>query len=258
MDNNILSITNAIAFVILIVVVGIGATIAMGMAPTTLTSSGELFTGVAATALPTAGSVISVSSFSKAGAISSYNQYNATPLVGGTGAINIVLDSEAAHGGNTWDNLTVDFTLQGLNATNTIRWVTGTCNGANKTWITNTQTYTDISSACLVPGGTLTFNFVNATDGVNIANVTNVSITYNRYVATSAYTLTSGGSLIPTASGNYKTTYVYSAQASEVTAANAAGQTGLLNLAQAMPSIGTILGAVIIIGLLFYVFKMKD
>jgi hypothetical protein len=199
-----------------------------GSAPTTTTT---LFTGVANTSYALNAPIISVSTFRKASSISTYTQYNDTKLVGANGAVHITLDANAAHGGNTWNNLTVDFTLQGANATNTVRWVTGTCNAANKTWTSSPQSYTDINSTCLVPGGVLTFNFVNATQAGVIANVTNVTITYNRYVTNSAYTKNdAAGTVRPTSSGYYQIAYTYGAGGIDYTGAKTALSSGVTTI----------------------------
>ena len=173
---------------------------------TTGTATGELWSGTAATAHSmTYSPITEVTAFKKA---ASYSQYNDTKL-SGPGNRSITIDGYAAHSSATWDNLTVVFTLAGVNATNNITWTVGTCNAANKTWITSPQTYADIDSTCLTPGGALVFNFVNQTAQLG-ANVTNITVTYQRYVDNTAYTLSgANGQITPTLTGKYYTTYLY-------------------------------------------------
>jgi hypothetical protein len=200
------------------------------------TTSGEtttttLFNGVPATPYQLNAPIISVSAFRKAGAVSAYSQYNDTKLAGANGAVTITLDPYASHGGNTWNNLTVVFTMQGVNATNTVTWVAGTCRAVNATWNSGpTQTYTDIDSTCLTPGGVLTFNFVNATTQ-SPSNVTNVTITYNRYVANTAYTKNdAAGTITPTLGGNYQVTYTYGTGGIDYTNAKDALSSGVTTI----------------------------
>ena len=176
------------------------------------TATGELWTGTAATAHAMAfAPIVATTDFRKA---ASYSQYNDTKINVGNATptsnhISILIDANAAHSSATWDNLSVVFTLQGANATNNVTWVLGTCNAANKTWVTSPQTYTDIDSTCLTPGSALTFNFVNVT-AQNPTNVTNVTITYQRYVTSTAYTQNLlAGTTTPTATGYYYTTYTH-------------------------------------------------
>ena len=170
-------------------------------------ATGELFTGVAATpSTMTYNPIVSITAFKKAAVVTTYND---TKLAGANGVVNVLIDSYAAHGAAAWEGVNVTFTLQGVNTTNNVTWVTGTCNFANKTWTSTPQTYTDIEASCLTPGANLAFNFVNRTLGAP-ANVTNVSVTYFRYVDNTAYTLDSAaGKITPTASGYYYASYTY-------------------------------------------------
>ena len=210
-----------VCFVIVISVL-IPTTITTGNAITPAgTATAELWTGTAGAAHAVAFKpVASVTAFKKA---ASYSQYNDTKInVGnatGNNHLHILIDSYAAHSSATWDNLTVTFTLQGVNATNNVTWVGGTCSpgGFNTTFITNSYTLVDADSTCITPGGVLTFNFVNKTavEGADLtgSNVTNVTITYQRYVTSGAYTLESAaGAFTPTTSGHYYTSYTYGNQ----------------------------------------------
>lgn len=173
------------------------------------TQTGELWTGTAGVAHPvTYNPVVSVVAFKNKTA---YSQYNDTKIAGANGATTLKVDSYAAHGGNTWDNVTIQFTIAGINATNNVTWVAGTCNAANKTWTTSPQTYTDINSSCLTPGSTLTFTFTNKTlSEENMVNVTNITMNYSRYTDSTEYTLASAsGQFTPTNSGYYYTSYTY-------------------------------------------------
>jgi hypothetical protein len=242
----VLLVTTFVAFGTLFMVSFTG-NLNSGSADATTTT---LFTGTAATAHALNAPIISVSTFRKASSLSNYTQYNDTKLVGANGAVNIVLDANAAHGGNTWNNVTVTFTLEGVNTTNTVRWVNGTCNAANKTWTSTPQSYTDISSACLTPGGVLTFNFVNVSDGL-IQNVTNVSITYNRYVTNSAYTVQyAPGTVTPTATGYYQITYTYGAGGVDYTNAKTALASGVTTISGIPAWLGMIVLAFVLLAIL--------
>jgi hypothetical protein len=200
--------------VLVCVVLVIGAVIPAAISVTSNfnvqgTSTGELFTGAAATAnTMTYKPIVSVTAFKKAAIVTTYN--DTKKAISGSTVVNVLIDSYAAHGGVAWEGVNVTFTMEGLNTTNTIRWVTGGCNvGANKTWTSSPQTYSDIASTCLTPGANLAFTFVNVSDGL-LQNVTNVSVTYLRYVDNTAYTLDSGaGKITPTLAGYYYATYTY-------------------------------------------------
>jgi hypothetical protein len=218
MGNELNWLIGALIVAVLVITVIIPTTVTLTSSFTAPgTATAELWTGTAATAHLMANTppIASVTTFKKA---ASYSQYNDTKInVGnstGNTHLHILVDSFAAHSSATWDNLTVVFTLQGINATNNVTWTVGDCNAANKTWITSPQTYSDIDSTCLTPGSPLTFSFVNKTavEGADLTgtNVTNVTITYQRYLDNTAYTLDSAaGKITPTLTGYYYTSYTY-------------------------------------------------
>jgi hypothetical protein len=245
----VLLVTTFVAFGALFMVAFTGNLNTASAEATTTT----LFNGVPATPYQLNAPIISLSWFGKAGAVSAYSQYNDTKLAGAKGAITITIDPKAAHGGNAWNNVTVVFTLQGVNATNTVTWVAGTCRGANATWNSGpTQTYTDIDSTCLTPGGVLTFNFVNATTQ-SPSNVTNVTITYNRYVTNSAYTKNdAAGTITPTLGGNYQVTYTYGTGGIDYTNAKDTLSQGVTTITQ-IPSWLTIIVLVFVLLVIFVV-----
>jgi hypothetical protein len=229
----VLLVTTFVAFGALFMVAFTGNLNTASAEATTTT----LFNGVPATPYQLNAPIISLSWFGKAGAVSAYSQYNDTKLAGAKGAITITIDPKAAHGGNAWNNVTVVFTLQGVNAT----WNSGP-----------TQTYTDIDSTCLTPGGVLTFNFVNATTQ-DPSNVTNVTITYNRYVTNSAYTKNdAAGTITPTLGGNYQVTYTYGTGGIDYTNAKDTLSQGVTTITQ-IPSWLTIIVLVFVLLVIFVI-----
>lgn len=209
-DNQIVWLIGALVVFVLAIQVVIPAAIAAATSvQTTGTATGELHTGTAATAFGlTYFPVTSVTAFKKDALITSYND---TPLVGANGVVNVPIDAYAAHGGVAWEGVNITITMEGINATNNVTWVAGPCRAANVTWITSPQTYNAIASSCLTPGANLALTFVNhSTVDEYVTNVTNVSVSYFRYVDNTAYTLTSAnGEITPTASGYYYTSYAY-------------------------------------------------
>jgi hypothetical protein len=181
------------------------------------TASAELWEGTAATAHPvTYKPVVSVTAFKKAVV---HTTYNDTKLVGANGARTLNYDLYTANSGTGWDDINITFTIAGINATNNVTWVAGTCRPQNATWTTSPQTYTVASSCLSVPGTWITFTFTNKTlSETNIVNVTNITMSYFAYDDNSAYTLASAaGEFTPTATGNYYTSYTYGSTSSTST-----------------------------------------
>ena len=207
-DNQIVWLIGVLVVAVLAVQVVIPTAITAAAGVTTTgTATGELDTGTALTPFSLSYyPVTSITAFKKAAVITVYND---TKLAGARGAVTVPIDAYAANGGVAWEGVNITFTLQGVNATNNVTWVTGTCRGGNATWISSPQAYTAIASTCLTPGSTLTFNFVNTTLE-DPSNVTNVSVTYYRYVDNTAYTLSgANGQITPTLGGYYYTSYGY-------------------------------------------------
>jgi hypothetical protein len=202
------------ALVCFVIVIGvlIPTTITAGNEVTPAgTATGELWTGTAATAHASAFKpVASVTAFKKE---ARHTIYNDTVLVGGHGTVTLYIDPYTVATGEAWNNINFTFTLKGLNATNNVTWVAGTCRPANATWTSSPQSYTDVASTCLTPGSTLTFTFTNKTSQENETNVTNVTLLYSTYDDSSAYALASAsGEFTPTASGYYYMSYTYGNQ----------------------------------------------
>jgi hypothetical protein len=201
----------ALIVCVLVITVLIPTTVTLASSFTAVgTATGELWTGTAATAhAVTYTPVVSVVAFKNK---TYYSQYNDTVVINGSGSRTLRLDTYAAHGGNDWDNLTITFQLQRVNATNNITWVGGTCSpgGYNTTFTSNTYTLSNADSTCLTPGANLVFTFANTTADETGANVTNITLNYSRYVDSSQYTLASAaGEFTPTNSGYYYTSYTY-------------------------------------------------
>ncbi len=157
--------------------------------------------------------IISLTSFAKSASNLTTNA-TITPIITQTTNITLPIAANAVHNGEQWSNVTFTFELLGANATQTIIWIPGACNAANKTWSTSTlQTYTGINSSCLTPGSTLALYFANtSTDGSFHQNITRVNVTYLKYVTSGAYTLvTTTGVITPTTDGHYEVSYTYSA-----------------------------------------------
>lgn len=219
------------------------------------TVSNQEFTGTAATAYTLNAPIISVTTFQKAATTTGTNVTKITVNSSvSTKNMSIVIDAAAANGGQPWSNLTVVFGLEGLNQTNNITWLAGGCNAANKTWVADTkQTYTDINSTCLTPGGKLTFLFANTSLGEPSTNVTSINITYSKYSTSTAYTLqAAAGTVTPTASGNYKVTYVYGAGGQDYTDAKTALASGVTTIT-GIPSWLTVIVLVFVLLAIFAV-----
>jgi hypothetical protein len=173
--------------------------------------SAELWTGTAATAHNMAKyPILSVTTFKKAALVTSYND---TSLTGANGGRNVMIDPYAAHDGVAWNNINITLTIAGVNSTTNTTWVGGTCSpgGYNTTPSSSPYTLSSAASSCLTPGANVLFTFANrTTDGEDANNVTNVSITYWRYVPNTAYTVDLvPGTITPTATGYYYTDYTY-------------------------------------------------
>jgi len=251
MDMEILSGRNVVGFLILIIIIGLGAFVVTGLKPMVFTSTDELFTGTAATPFTTAGNVLAVTSFAKDAKITTLG--TGVPLVGSVGTVPVAIDFDASHSGSAWDafNITINVT-QGLG--DKVEWVLGDCRAANITLANASNVYNNIDSSCLSPPAVLALVFNN--NGTS-ANVTGVSARYWRYATSTGYSLASG-EITPTADGYYKTTYDYSAEKTAVTTVNTQGQLGMVGMAQIFPNIGLVLGAVILVGVLFFLFKREE
>lgn len=247
----LLTSRNVVGFLVLIIMIGLGATVVSGMRPTVSTSTDELFTGVAASQFTTAGSVVSISSFSAAAPITAFSAD--VPIATAIGSANITANAQAEHSGASWGNVNITINVS-QGSGDIVTWVAGTCNAANKTLANASNAYYAISSSCLTPGSNVSFKFDN--NGTD-ANVTSIRMVYEYYAPSAAYSLSSGV-VTPSANGHYKMTYEYTAENAAVANANTQGQTGILNMSQMIPNIGLILGAGIIVGLLFYLFVRKN
>ena len=201
-------------------------------APTTVNNQEFAGTNLTAHALNGA-PIISLSKFQKAATTTGTNVTKISIVsAAASNNMSITLDADTANRGQAWSNLTVVFGLEGLNQTNNITWLAGTCNAANKTWTANTkQTYNDINSTCLTPGGKLTFVFANTSVGTPSLNVTSINITYSKYATNTAYTLQDTvGTITPTLSGNYRVSYVYGAGGLDYTNAKTALSSGVTTI----------------------------
>jgi hypothetical protein len=246
----VLLVTTLVAFGALFMV-SFSGNLNAASADTTTTTA---FTGTAATPSQLNAPIISVTSFMKAASITTNHS---TPLVVNLTAQNVTIpiDANAIHSGIAWNNLTVSFLVAGANSTTNVTWVTGTCNAANKTWAAaGLQTYTDIDSSCLTPGGNLVLNFVNKTVAGQIApNITEVNVTYQRYVTNSAYTKNDAvGQVTPTASGYYQITYTYGAGGIDYTNAKTSLNQGVTTIA----GIPGWLGIIVLVFVLLVVFAL--
>jgi len=229
-----LLITTLVAFGALFMV-SFSGNLDTASAPTTVTN--QEFAGTNLTAYALNGApIISLSKFQKA-ATSTVQNSTKISIVSASAANNMsfVIDANAANGGQAWSNLTVEFGLEGgINASNTITWKAraGNCNAADKTWTSTTkQTYTDINSTCLTPGAYLTFVFANTSAGTPSLNVTSINITYSIYATNTAYTLqNSVGTITPTLTGKYRTSYVYGAGGKDYTDAKTALASGVTTI----------------------------
>ena len=204
-------------FVGLLVVAIIVVTIVIPTALTTIntvdvtgSTSAELWTGTAATAHTMANvPLVAVTTFKKAATVTTVNT---TALVGANGVVRLLIDPYAAHDGTAWNNVNITVNNSGANTTTNLTWVVGTCNTVNKTISSGaSNVWNGIASTCLTPGSNLVLTFVNhTTTGEDAPNVTGVSISYLRYVDNTAYTLQAGaGTITPTATGYYYTSYTY-------------------------------------------------
>jgi len=108
---------------------------------------------------------------------------------------------------NTSIVMPVNLTSVGLNTTygaDTVTWVTG-CGYANRSASNGANTWTGMNSTCL-GATTYPLTFVTTETG----NVTNISVAYLSYAASTAYTLSeAAGTITPTASGYYSVAYDY-------------------------------------------------
>jgi hypothetical protein len=180
-------------------------------AVTSIGSSTETFAGTAATPYSTTYKPIQSVTLFKNGA-GTYTANTTVVNVNVTNAVvRVPIDAYASNSGGAWDKVNITFTLTGINATSNVTWVNGTCNGANKTWTSASQSYSDILSSCLTPGSDLVFTFANASGSTTqTANVTMVNVTYIKYSDSTAYTSDLlAGKLTPTASGYYYTAYAF-------------------------------------------------
>jgi len=249
-----LLITTLVAFGALFMV-SFSGNLDTASAPTTVTN--QEFAGTNLTAYALNGApIISLSKFQKAA--QNTTGTNATKITVNSSVttknMTIQLNANAANGGQPWSNLTIEFGLEGLNQSNNITWLAGNCNAANKTWVANTkQTYNDINSTCLTPGGQLTFVFANTSLGAPSTNVTSINITYSIYATNTAYTLqNSAGTITPTATGYYRTSYVYGAGGKDYTDAQTALASGVTTIT-GIPSWLTIIVLVFVLLVIFAV-----
>jgi len=108
---------------------------------------------------------------------------------------------------NTSIVMPVNLTSVGLNTTygaDTVTWVTG-CGYANRSVGNGVNVWTGMNSTCL-GATTYPLTFVTTETG----NVTNISVAYLSYAASTAYTLSeAAGTITPTASGYYSVAYTY-------------------------------------------------
>lgn len=210
-DNTLVWLVGALVVFVLAINVVIPAAVTAAAVVVTAgstTQTGELWDGTAATANTMAGHpVLSVTTFKSAAVHTTYND----TVLNVPGSRTLTPDTFAAHGGFVWDYVNFTITLQGVNASNNVTWVNGTCRGANSTYTTSPQTHTNVNSTCLTPGTAFTITFANNSEaGSAVVNVTNITMTYFAYNDDTAYTYTVGGNTItPTNTGHFYTTYLY-------------------------------------------------
>jgi hypothetical protein len=246
----VLLVTTFVAFGALFMTSFVGS-LNTGSADATTTTT---FAGVAATPHQLNAPIISVASFKKAQNMVMYYDV-ATLVINSTTQVNLPIDADAAHDGAAWNNINISITSQATNSTTNITWIAGTCNAANKSIATSTtNTWTGIASTCLSPGNNLVIYLTNNTiAGQAAPNVTNVSVSYFKYVTNSAYTLqTSAGTITPTASGYYKTTYTYGAGGMDYTDAKTTLNQGVTTITQ----IPSWLGLFVLMFVIFVIFAV--
>jgi hypothetical protein len=199
--------------------------------------------------------IISIGFFGKAAYI---NTVNTTPLVGANGVMTIPIDAYAAVSGAAWEGLNITINNTGANASTNWTWTVGTCNAVNKTIASAlSQTWTDINSTCLQPGGwgapvTLTLTFANKTTTGELApNITGVGIKYFRYAANTAYSSNfPAGTVTPFLAGNYKTVYTYGSGGMDYTDAKTALSSGVTTIS----NIPSWLGLIVLVFVLIVIF----
>lgn len=214
-DGAIMWVIGLLVVAIIAVSVVIPSTLtAIASVETQGTATGELWAGTAATAHAMAfAPIVTVSAFRLS---TTHTANNTTAIVVNTtsNTVNFTIPANIVRTGEIWNNVTIGIKPgTGTNATTNITWVAGTCRTLNATFASATlQTYDGINSTCLpAAGSTLTLTFANSTvAGEPAPNVSYVTFTYFTYDTSTAYTSNlAAGTITPTASGNYYTTYTH-------------------------------------------------
>jgi hypothetical protein len=243
----VLLVTTFVAFGALFMVTFSGSLSTASADATTTT----VFTGSPGVDAQLNAPIISIGYFGKAENI---KVINTTGITGANGHIHFMIDSHAANGAANWEKINVTINSTGANSTTNYTWIAGDCRGSNVTGTGSPETWTSITASCLTPGAQITLNFVNTTTaGEAPANITNVQLSYFRYVANTAYSSNlPAGTVTPFLAGYYQTTYTYGAGGIDYTDAKTSLASGVTTIS----NIPNWLGIIILVFVLLVIFVL--